>query len=64
MWTKLKEFVKGVVAELKKVSWASRRELVGATGAVLVLTIIMTLFVFGMDQLFNWLLALLIKAFG
>ena len=61
LWNKLKTFVKGVISELKKVSWASRKELVGATGAVLVLTAIMTLLVFGMDRLFNFLLAQLLK---
>ncbi|MBN2379087.1 preprotein translocase subunit SecE [candidate division WOR-3 bacterium] len=60
----MKEFIKGVILELRRVSWASRRELVGATGAVLMLTIIMTLLVFGMDQLFNWLLAQLLKLVG
>jgi len=49
---------------MRRVSWASRKELVGATGAVLVLTIIMTAFVYGLDQLFNFLLVQLFKLVG
>lgn len=63
MFAKIRDFFKGVVGEMKRVSWTSRKELVGATGAVLILSAIMTLFVWGIDSLFKVLLALLLKAF-
>ncbi|TKJ42901.1 preprotein translocase subunit SecE [candidate division TA06 bacterium B3_TA06] len=48
---------------MKRVSWTSRKELIGATGAVLILSTIMALFVWGIDTVFKTLLALLLKAF-
>jgi len=60
---KLRDFFKGVISEMKRVSWTSRKELIGATGAVLILSTIMALFVWGIDTVFKTLLALLLKAF-
>jgi len=60
---KLRDFFKGVISEMKRVSWTSRKELIGATGAVLILSAIMALFVWGIDTVFKTLLALLLKAF-
>jgi preprotein translocase subunit SecE len=60
---KIRDFFKGVISEMKRVSWTSRRELIGATGAVLLLSALMTLFVWGIDAVFKTLLALLLKAF-
>ena len=63
MFGKLRDFFKGVISEMKRVSWTSRKELIGATGAVLILSTIMALFVWGIDTVFKALLALLLKAF-
>ncbi len=63
MFGKLRDFFKGVISEMKRVSWTSRKELIGATGAVLILSTIMALFVWGIDTVFKTLLALLLKAF-
>ncbi len=63
MFGKLRDFFKGVISEMKRVSWTSRKELIGATGAVLILSAIMALFVWGIDTVFKTLLALLLKAF-
>ncbi len=63
MFAKLRDFFKGVIGEMKRVSWTSRKELVGATSAVLILSGIMTLFVWGIDSVFKVLLELLLRAF-
>ena len=51
------QYIKEVVAETKKVTWPSRKELTAYTTAVLVLVVIMTVLVFivdsGMGQLFQ-----------
>jgi preprotein translocase subunit SecE len=54
-------FYRQVVAELRKVIWPTRNELVTYTTVSLVFVIIVLAIVFGLDNLFNWLVT---KAFG
>lgn len=54
-------FIRQVFGELKKVVTPTRGELLSYTGVVLVFVIIMMAIVFGLDQLFGWLVIL---AFG
>lgn len=46
------EFFKEVVAELKKVAWPTRQEVVAYTIVVLVSTIVIAALIFGMDFVF------------
>lgn len=48
-------FLKQVIAELKKVVTPTRKELFSYTGVVLVFVVIMMALVYGLDQLFSWL---------
>jgi preprotein translocase subunit SecE len=48
-------FLKQVVAELKKVVTPTRKELFSYTGVVLVFVVIMMALVYGLDQLFGWI---------
>ena len=48
-------FIRQVIAELKKVVTPTRRELLTFTGVVLVFVIIMMALVWGLDQVFGWL---------
>jgi preprotein translocase subunit SecE len=48
-----REFLKQVRAELKKVAWPSRQELVGYTIVVLVAVVVLTSVVFGLDITFS-----------
>ena len=48
-------FIKQVIAELKKVVTPTRKELFSYTGVVLVFVVIMMALVYGLDQLFSWL---------
>jgi preprotein translocase subunit SecE len=54
-------FIRQVFGELRKVVTPTRKELLSYTGVVLVFVIIMMAIVFGLDQLFGWLVIL---AFG
>jgi preprotein translocase subunit SecE len=54
-------FYRQVVAELRKVIWPTRNELVTYTTVSLVFVIIVLAVVFGLDNLFNWLVT---KTFG
>jgi len=50
---KTREFLKQVRAELRKVNWPTRHEVVGYTVVVLVTVTVLTAFVFGLDLLFS-----------
>lgn len=45
------QFLREVRSELKKVAWPNRQEVVAYTMVVLVTTLILTLYVFGLDEL-------------
>ncbi|HWU45471.1 MAG TPA: preprotein translocase subunit SecE [Humibacter sp.] len=51
-------FIQQVINELKKVVTPTRKELLSYTGVVLVFVIVMMAIVFGLDQLFSWLVIL------
>ena len=61
---KLIQFLKEVRLELKKVSWPSRKELVGSTTLVIVASIISGLCLGVFDILFSQVILRLIKFFG
>ncbi len=50
--TTAKQFVREVRAELRKVAWPSKAEVVNSTIIVLVAVIVMTTMIFGMDFAF------------
>lgn len=50
--TKPRQFVKEVIAELKKVAWPTRQEVVAYSIVVLVTTIVIAALIFGMDFVF------------
>ncbi len=58
---KISSFFGEIKAELKKVSWSTRRELIEATVVVLVGTTFLTIFIVSSDYLLNWMLQILIK---
>jgi preprotein translocase subunit SecE len=49
------DFVRGVIAELRRVTWPTREEWISATVLTIVLVIGIGLFTFVLDQLFGWL---------
>ena len=51
--TSVRQFLREVRLELKKVDWPNRRELISYTTVVLVTIIVMTTFVFGLDYFFT-----------
>lgn len=53
---KIKEFLDGVRTEMKKVSWPEQQELIDNTIIVVVFTIIITTFIFGVDQVYSTVL--------
>ena len=58
---KIKIFLSQVKVELSKVSWSSRQELIGATGVVIVITLILTVCIGAVDSLLSVLLNYFIR---
>lgn len=56
---KLKEFFEGVKKEMSKVTWPNQKELVDNTTIVVVFSIIISLVIFGMDQVFSTILEII-----
>jgi len=50
---KIKTYLQDVVKEMRKVSWPSRNEMIANTGITLVATLIVSLFIYGADQLIS-----------
>ncbi|HVF52430.1 MAG TPA: preprotein translocase subunit SecE [Actinomycetota bacterium] len=51
--TKPRDFLKEVIAELKKVAWPSRQEVVAYSVVVLVSVVVIATLIFGMDYVFS-----------
>jgi preprotein translocase subunit SecE len=59
---KITQYVNDVQQEISKVSWPRREELFSATGVVLFVCVVFSIFVFGIDVLLSRLLKLILKA--
>lgn len=56
MFKKVKDYFVDVQKEMKKVSWPSQEELVDYTIVVVIFTVVLSLFIFGIDQVFSTVL--------
>jgi len=53
---KIKEFLKDVRKEMKKVSWPSQQELIDYTIVVVIFTILLAVFIFAIDHVYSTIL--------
>jgi preprotein translocase subunit SecE len=51
---KIKKFLKEVVAEMRKVTWPTRDELVGSTIVVIVVSLIVAIFIGIVDRILSF----------
>jgi preprotein translocase subunit SecE len=58
------EFIRQVQAETKKVVWPSRRETVTTAIMVVIMTVMLGLFFFGVDQVFSAIVKSLLSLLG
>ena len=58
---KLQEYLKEVIQELRKVSWPGKEELKGSTTAVIFFSVVMAVFVWGVDFLLSELFKMVIR---
>jgi len=56
---KAKEYGVDVVVETKKVTWPNRKELQGSTLIVIVMSLVATVIIFGLDKLFESVIKLI-----
>ncbi len=61
---KIPEFARQVNAEKAKVSWPTRKETVTTAVMVVIMTVTLGLFFFGMDQLFSRIVQFLLSLLG
>jgi preprotein translocase subunit SecE len=60
MFKKLSTYLRDVRTEMTKVSWPSREELIESTTIVIVLSLILAVFIFGVDQSLSNILKLIL----
>ena len=63
-WLTTREFFRDTNAEMKKVSWPTRNEVVGTTIVVIVATLIFALYLWGCDLVFYKAIDFLFSSFG
>jgi preprotein translocase subunit SecE len=63
-YKRLVQFLKDVKAELKKVTWPSRNEVVNTTVVVIAATVFFGFYLFFMDVIFSWVIGQIKNLFG
>lgn len=56
--SRVRKFISDVVSEMKRCTWPGRRELMESTLLVVVSTVMLALFVFGVDEVARWVIRL------
>jgi preprotein translocase subunit SecE len=56
---KITEYFQSVKKEMSKVSWPTQQELIDSTVIVVVFSIIVSLFIFGVDRIYSTVLELI-----
>jgi len=61
MITKVRKFISEVVVELRKVSWATRQELIDATVIVVISSALLGFFISGADIFLSYIVGVIIR---
>jgi len=61
MFEKMTNFFKGVRGEVARVTWPSRTEVISLTGLILIVVIILTIYIWGVDTVVEGLLRVFIQ---
>jgi preprotein translocase subunit SecE len=61
MIERLTNYLKGVRAEVSRVSWPTRNEVISLTALILLLTIVVTIYIWGVDGIIGTLLRLFVR---
>lgn len=63
-YKKLMNFLRDVKAEMKKVTWPSKKEVYATTIVVLIATVFFGFYLFFMDVIFSWVIRQIKAFFG
>ena len=58
---KVREFFHDVLVEFRRVSWPTRKEVMGSTSVVIVMVIVLAVFLAVVDHALTWLVRLVIR---
>jgi len=61
IFRKIKEYIRNVISELKRVSWAKRENLFRTTVVVIILSVLMAIFILIFDQIFSRVLNIILR---
>ncbi len=61
---KLRKFFREIKAEIKKIHWPNREELLGATGVVIVILAVTGIYFFILDMIFSNAMEALLRFLG
>jgi preprotein translocase subunit SecE len=61
MFEKIASFLKGVRGEVSRVSWPSRAEVISLTGLILLVVVIMTIYIWGVDTIVQAILRVFVQ---
>ena len=62
MFERITNYFKGVKAEVARVSWPSRNEVISLTALILLLVVIVTLYIWGVDGILGTLIKILVRS--
>lgn len=62
MFERITNYVKSVRAEITRVSWPTRNEIITLTALILLLVVVVTLYIWGVDGILGTLLGVLLRA--
>jgi preprotein translocase subunit SecE len=58
---RVREFFHDVAVEFRRVSWPSRREVMGSTTVVIVMVVVLAVFLAAVDNALSWLVGLILR---
>ena len=62
MFERMTNYFRGVRAEIARVSWPSRNEIISLTALILLLVVIVTLYIWGVDGILGTLIKILVRS--
>jgi preprotein translocase subunit SecE len=62
MFERITNYFRGVRAEVARVSWPTRNEIISLTALILLLVVIVTLYIWGVDGILGTLLKILVRS--
>lgn len=62
MFERITNYFKGVRAEVARVSWPTRNEIISLTALILLLVVLVTLYIWGVDGILGTMVKVLVRS--